>query len=299
METQVYSRKDYSLQVQVLAKKLQAIESKLEEIAKWSSQSSSNPGAFQETSTEPFDYTLRIPLLGARALTEFKVRELYSALDRLTDEGRDSQAALHLAVQRADDLSQEVLKIRAILVPTASKQQLINTGDIVQATAVGPRIERSAIGGTRGSSKKEGPTTFSMAASANATQVNGASQSRLQKTGSNTKGEISVDDVRKRMDEVVKQAKSLQQLVSDLVDKAESIKKQEETTDSKLSDMRLLRKNWEIKKVPVNSEIDTVENKLTSEVVKYQETLKEIDRLKQFLTTMFNGIFQQGPEDRK
>ena len=57
--------------------------------------------------------------------------------------------------------------------------------------------------------------------------------------------------------------------------------------------------NWEGKKITVNEEVMTLEKKLNGEMMIYQEALKEVDMLKQFLTSMFNGIFVPESETLK
>jgi hypothetical protein len=52
---------------------------------------------------------------------------------------------------------------------------------------------------------------------------------------------------------------------------------------------------WQKQRIPVNSEAVALENKLSGDIMIYQNTLKEIDDLNQFLTSMFNGVLKPGP----
>ena len=90
------------------------------------------------------------------------------------------------------------------------------------------------------------------------------------------------------MEQATKQAKALQELVAKIVAQTELFKIQGQQTESKLNDMRKVTKMWQEKKIPVNSEAVALENKLSSEIAIYQNTLEEIDRLNQFLTSIFN-----------
>ena len=106
---------------------------------------------------------------------------------------------------------------------------------------------------------------------------------------------MTVDELKRKMEQATKQAKALQELVAKIAAQTELLKLQGRQTESKLNDMRKVTKMWQEKKIPVNSEAVALENKLSSEIAIYQNTLKEIDRLNQFLTTMFNGVPETGP----
>ena len=73
----------------------------------------------------------------------------------------------------------------------------------------------------------------------------------------------------------------------------------EKQTFSKLADMEQLKKSWEGRKIPVNEEVVALEKKLNSDLMMYQDTLKEVEVLKQQLISMFNAIFFKESETLK
>lgn len=293
LETQVDLSQDYKQQVALLAGKLGEIENKLEEMKKVSSVSSSRIDSSPVDLSEALDNETRVSLLGVRALTEFKARQLNYQLENLTNGVKDKQAAFENTVQKAEALAEMVTKIKKILEPRMQRGDIICVTEIAQTNPLNAKTrERSTQLTQRTSTKTEPPLIF-MQAMADASKLKPTNQLVGEKAaGVNSEAESAADELKRKMYEVTKEAKALQQLVSEIIQKAESIKKQEKNTDSKLSDMRQLKKTWEMKKIPDNKEIEAVENKLSGDMVIYEATLKEVDKLKQFLTSMFNGIFR-------
>jgi hypothetical protein len=269
LETQVYSNKDYSQQVYLLSSRLRDLETKLEEIERWSSVGISRRDRSQVYQPEVFDNKTRFTLLGARALIEFKVGELYHALDGLTDGGQDRQAMLEIAAQKAEILAEEVTKIRGILQPRMYPGEAIIGRESAQVTPIIPRIQERSIQLTHDNLEKDQPSLVLTKASADADQIKAGKESVQKKEEGNLEAEFSVEELKRRMEEVTKQATALRQLVSEVIQKADTIKKQERNTDSKLSDMKQLKRTWETKKIPVNKEIEAVENKLATDMATY------------------------------
>jgi hypothetical protein len=109
----------------------------------------------------------------------------------------------------------------------------------------------------------------------------------------------ATSDLRKKIDEIAKQTKALQQLIIEASQRAEFIKRLEKQTYSKLADMEQLKKSWEGRKIPINEEVVALEKKLNGDLMMYHEILKEVETFNKQLVSMLNAILYKESETSK
>lgn len=291
LETQVDLSWNYRQQVNLLAGKLAEIDSKLEQIQECSPLGASSPDRTHFASLGELDNETRINILGGQALLGYKAQLLQKQLAELTQGSENKLEAFEKAMLKAEELSEQVMKLRLIIRQKMEPRDFQLYGQIAQENLLNPEGQ-----------KRSGPVKY---LSQNILQERAASPVLLKAaagasdvksgpakaTGADSDAKYAVTDLKRKIEEVAKQSRALQQLVSEIAQKTELIKKQEKQTDSKLTDMRQLTRNWEGKKISVNEEVIMLEKKLTGDMIIYQEALKEVDTLRQFLTSMFNGVF--------
>lgn len=301
LETQGDLSENHKQQVYLLAGILGETEQKLEDIENLAFVGSSRRDSSPVLTSAALDGRSRIALIGAKALTEFKAEQLSLQLEKLTKGGVDRQAALEKAVEKAEALSEEVAKLKRTLEqnkrPGDMKFAEKNAQTALASQEKSEWSSRSFPSGQK-SSEMDEPFVTIMKASAEAgpLKTNRESVSGTSAGGSNLEANLASEELKSKMEEATKQAKVLQQLFFEIIQKTETIKTREKQTDSKLNDMRQLTKTWEEKKIPVNKEAMALEKKLSNDMEIYQETLKDVDKLKQFLRSMFIGSFRTGPE---
>lgn len=298
LETQVDLSQNYKEQVYLLASMMEDIENKLRGIETCSSLSPSRSDSFPVQSSEAIDGQTRITLMGARALTEFKAEQLSHELQKLTKVSQNRQSDFNDAIEKAAALSEEIVRLKNILQQTTLRRDIQLAENNVKLNS-GPK--KHAWQGEicqfkRNISEEDNSPVTLRQASAEAAQVKTTEKLVMQETTPlNAEAAVTVDELRRKMEQATKQAKALQELVSKIAAQTELLKTQGQQTESKLNDMRKVTKMWQEKKIPVNSEAVALENKLSSDMVIYQNTLKEIDRLNHFLTSMFNEVLRTGP----
>ena len=298
LETQVDLSQNYKEQVYLLARLMEDIENKLKGIETCSSLNESISGSSPISPSGELDGQIRITLIGARALTEFKAEQLSHQLQKLTKGGQNIQSDLNNAVEKAAALSEEVARLKNIL------QQNTLRRDVQFAEHIrliggpkkqGRQVEVCQFQGNISEENKP-LATFLQAAAESTTQVKTSEQLGMtEKTPLNSEAVVTVDELKRKIEQATKQAKALQELVSKIAAQTQLVKIQGQQTESKLNDMRTLTKMWQKQRIPVNSEAVALENKLSGDIMIYQNTLKEIDDLNQFLTSMFNGVLKPGP----
>ena len=253
----------------------------------------------QSDSLGQLDNETRVSILGGQALLGYKAQLLQTELAKLTQGNENKLGAFENAMVKAEDLSDQVMNLRSLIREKMELRDLQAHGKIAQENLSNPEgLKRSGpvkYVSQIISEERAAPTMFLKAAAGTSDAKSGPAKA----AGTDSEAKYTVTDLKRKMEEVTKRSKDLQQLVSEIIQKTELIKKQEKQTDSKLTDMRQLTKNWEGKKITVNEEVMTLEKKLNSEMMIYQEALKEVDMLKQFLTSMFNGIFTPESETHK
>lgn len=94
---------------------MEDIENKLKGIETCSSLNESISGSSPISPSGELDGQIRITLIGARALTEFKAEQLSHQLQKLTKGGQNIQSDLNNAVEKAAALSEEVARLKNIL----------------------------------------------------------------------------------------------------------------------------------------------------------------------------------------
>ncbi len=298
LETQVDLSQNYKEQVYLLASMMEDIENKLKGIETCSSLSPSRSDSSPVQSSGALDGQTRITVMGARALTEFKAEQLSYQLQKLTKGSQNRQADLNNAVEKAAALSEEVARLKNILQQTMLRRDIQFAENNVKLIG-GPKkqaLQDELCQFQRNISEEDKPDATFRQASAEYAQVKTSEKLVMKETTPlNSEAAVTVDELKRKMEQATKQAKALQELVSKIVAQTELFKIQGQQTESKLNDMRKVTKMWQEKKIPVNSEAVALENKLSSDMVIYQNTLKEIDGLNQFLTSMFNGVLRTGP----
>ena len=290
LETQVDLSWNYRQQVNLLAGKLAEIDRMLELIQQYSPVTAASSDQAQSDSLRQLDNETRIGILGGRALLGYKAQLLQTELAKLTQGNENKLGAFENAMVKAEDLSEQVMNLRSLFREQMEPRDLQAHGKIAQENLSNPEDQKRS-GPVKYvsqiiSEERAAPTMFLKAAAGTSDGKSGPAKA----AGTDSEAKYNVTDLKRKMEEVTKRSKDLQQLVFEIIQKTELIKKQEKQTDSKLTDMRQLTKNWEGKKITVNEEVMTLEKKLNGEMMIYQEALKEVDMLKQFLTSMFNGI---------
>jgi hypothetical protein len=298
LETQVDLTQDYQEQVYLLTSILQDIENKLKGIETCSSLNSSRFDSSPVQSSRELDEQTRITVIGARALTEFKAQQLSYQVHNLTKESQNKQSDFDNTVEKATALSEEVARLKNILQQTMLRRDIQPSENNVKLIG-GPKKQlwqSEVCQFQRNISEEDIPLGTFRQASAESAQLKTTEQLVMQETTPvNSTAALSVPELKKQMGQAAQQAKALQELVSKIVAQTEILKMQGQQTESKLNDMRRVTKMWQEKKIPVNSEALVLENNLSNEMATYQNTLEEIDRLNQFLTSIFNGVLRTGP----
>ncbi|MFH0960984.1 MAG: hypothetical protein V1897_20055 [Pseudomonadota bacterium] len=293
LEAQVDLSWNYRQQVNLLAGKLAEIDSKLEQIQECSPITAYSPDRTQSASLGELDNETRINILGGQALLGYKAQLLQKELAKLTQGNENKLGAFENAMVKAEELSEQVMKLRFIIRQKMEPTDLEPNSRIAENTLFLPEGQKRSgpvkYLSQNISEERAAPTMFLKAAAGASDVKSGPAKA----VGAESEAKYAVADLKRKIDEVAKQSKALQQLVSEIIQKTELIKKQEKQTDSKLADMRQLTKNWEGRKIPVNEEVMTLEKKLNGDMIIYQEALKEVDMLRQFLTSMFSGTFVQ------
>ncbi len=299
LETQVDLSWNYRQQVNLLAGKLAEIDRMLELIQQCSSVIASSSDQAQPDSLGQLDNETRVSILGGQALLGYKAQLLQTELAKLTQGNENKLGAFENAMVKAEDLSDQVMNLRSLIREKMEIRDFQAHSRIAQENLSNPEGQKRSgpvkYASQIISEERAAPTMFLKAAAGTSDAKSGPAKA----AGTDSEAKYTVTDLKRKMEEVTKRSKDLQQLVSEIIQKTELIKKQEKQTDSKLTDMRQLTKNWEGKKITVNEEVMTLEKKLNGEMMIYQEALKEVDMLKQFLTSMFNGIFVPESETLK
>lgn len=298
LETQLDLNWNYGQQVKLLADKLAEIDRKLEDFQQ-SSTFFTEITASQDTALQDLDNQARIDILGGRALLGYKAQKLQIELQRLTQEPGNKLEAFETAMARAEDLSEQVMNLRLSIQKRMYQPSVQYSGSRVREEkpfAQAPRVSGPSNRFSQDSPDEQrfGPVYLA------ATVATGNGKPGPAKTSAaESDAKYTTNDLKKKIDEVGKQAKTLQQLIFDTAQRAELIKRLEKQTEAKLTDMKQLTRTWEGKKIPVNEEFIALEKKLSGDLLMYQESLKEIEALRQLLISMFNGILFKESETGK
>ena len=297
LETQVDLSQNYKEQVYLLARLMEDIENKLKGIETCSSLNESISDSSPISPSGELDGQIRITLMGARALTEFKAEQLSHQLQKLTKGGQNIQSDLNNAVEKAAALSEEVARLKNILQKNTLRRDVQFAEHIRLIGGPKKQGRQAEVCQFQGNISEENtPLATFLQAAAESTQVKTSEQLGMtEKTPLNSEAVVTVDELKRKIEQATKQAKALQELVSKIAAQTQLVKIQGQQTESKLNDMRTVTKMWQKQRIPVNSEAVALENKLSSDIMIYQNTLKEIDDLNQFLTSMFNGVLKPGP----
>lgn len=217
-------------------------------------------------------------------------QQLQIELHKLTQGAGNKLEAFENAMVRAQDLSEQVMNLRFSI-----QKRLYQSGrqyPVFRTVEEKPHAHAQNVSGhanlqSQGSSDEHrfGPVLLT----ASVVAANGKPGPAKASTGE-SEARYTTNDLKKKIDEIGKQAKTLQQLIYETAQRADAIKKLEKQTEAKLHDMKQLTRTWEGKKIPVNEEFIALEKKLSGDVIMYQEALKEIEVLKQLLISMFSGI---------
>lgn len=299
LEAQIDLNRNYSLQVKLLAKKLADIDRNLEDVQQSSTLADGSVRKVKPVSLTELDNQTRINILGERALLGYKAQQLQTELEQLTSGSGNKLEAFNRAITKAEDLFGQVMSLRFSIREGQNRSEQWHS-DYVPQGKDGDDAEQLLAGQARdlvqyhSDDQARGPVFF--VASATATNVKPGPE---KASGAEAEAKYATSDLKKRMEEIARQAKTLQQMIFETGQKTEMVKRMEKQTFSKLADMEQLKKSWEGRKIPVNEEVVALEKKLTSDLMLYQETLKEVEGLKQQLISMFNAIFFKEAETVK
>lgn len=283
----------------MLAEKLADIERNLEDVQLSSTFADGSVGKAKQVSLTELDNQTRINILGGRALLGYKAQQLQTELEQLTQGSGNKLDAFNRAITKAEDLFEQVMSLRFSIREGQNRSEQWHSSYVAQGKD-GVDAEPRLAGQARdliqyhSDDQARGPVFFV----ASATATNGK-PGPAKASGAETEAKYTTGDLKKRMEEIARQAKTLQQMIFETGQKAEMVKRMEKQTFSKLADMEQLKKSWEGRKIPVNEEVVALEKKLNSDLMMYQETLKEAEVLKQQLISMFNAIFFKESETVK
>lgn len=289
---------NYGLQVKLLADKLAEIDSGLEDVQQSSLICDERDGKLQQVSLSELDNQTRINILGERALLGYKAQLLQTELDRLTQGVGDKIETFTHAIARAEDLSEQIVSLRLSIREGRGRSVQRGFDHVAQEKMPAVAVSQT-VGPTRNqiqhvSGKEEGGPVFLAASSAATSGKSGPGAA-----ASESEAKAATNELRKKMDEIAKQTKALQQLIVETSQRAELIKRSEKQTYSKLADIDQLRKSWEGRKIPINEEVVAFEKKLNADLMMYQESLKEVETFNKQLVSMFNAILHKESETAK
>lgn len=289
---------NYGLQVKLLADKLAEIDSGLLDVQQSSLICDERGGKLQQVSLSELDNQTRINILGERALLGYKAQLLETELDRLTQGVGDRNETFAHAMAKAEDLSEQIVSLRLSIREGRGRSVLRSLDPIAEEEMPAVAVSRT-VGPTRNQTQyvpdKELAGPILLAASAAATSgKSGPGAAVLE-----PEAKAATSDLRKKIDEIAKQTKALQQLIIEASQRAEFIKRLEKQTYSKLADMEQLKKSWEGRKIPINEEVVALEKKLNGDLMMYHEILKEVETFNKQLVSMLNAILYKESETSK
>lgn len=297
LDSQLDLSQNYRQQVYLLSGTMADIEDKLLRIETLVSPGQPENNSLSIHSSSVLDGQTRITLMGATALTEFKAEQLSHELKKLTRGGPNRQSDLNNVVVKAAALSEQIARINAILQhPEALGDNLLVENEF--NARYGPnRYTGQTVTGdfTQNNPEKDDRGVFFLTASGENYQEKTPSSVLSRDRKFNPDTPVSAEALKRKMEQATKQAKALQELVSQIVVETESLKIHGQQTESKLNDMKKITRMWQEKRIPVNSEAVALENKLSGDVATYLDTLKETEELKQYLNTLFNSVLKPGP----
>lgn len=288
----------YGLQVKSLVSRLAEIDSGLEDLQE-ATAIGKDLGKPQQVPQSEFDNHTRISILGERALLEYKAQLLQTELENLAQGSGDTLDSLSRAMQKAEDLSEQIMSLRLFIREGRNRSTYWASGGAFQEKAP-VDFSREATGPVRNDVQyvSDRQTTDPNFLIASAVVTNGK-PGPGKAPASEPEAKATTSDLKKRMEEIVRQTKTLQQMIIEASQKAEMIKKVERQTYSKWADLEQLKKSWEGRKIPINEEFVAFEKKLNADLIMYQESLKEVEAFKQQLVSMFNGILYKESETTK
>ena len=292
LEAQIDLTWNYGQQVKLLAEKLADIDVKLEDAQE-------SAGFCKDSRPLDMDNQIRVDILGGQALLGYKAQQLQMELQKLTQGQGNKLETFERAIAKAEDLSEQVMKLRLSIQNKLYHTSIQHPGFLAQGEVAVP-IARRLSGPVRGmvldSSGGQPPNPVILAASAGVTN---GKPGPAKASAAESDAKYTTNELKKKIVEIGKQAKNLQQLIYETAQRAENIKRLEKQTEAKLADMKQLTRNWEGKKIPVNEEFLALEKKLGMDIVMYQEALKEIEALRQLLISLFNGTLFRDSETGK
>lgn len=292
LEAQIDLTWNYGQQVKLLAEKLADIDVKLE-------AAQESAGFCKDSRPQGMDNQMRVDILGGQALLGYKAQQLQMELQKLTQGQGNKLETFERAISKAEDLSEQVMKLRLSIQKKLYHASIQYPGFLAQEEGPVP-VARRLSGPVRGlsvDSSGEQPLNPVLLTAAGVATNGKLGPAKASAAESDAK--YTTNELKKKIDEIGKQAKTLQQLIYETAQRAENIKRLEKQTEAKLTDMKQLTRNWEGKKIPVNEEFLALEKKLGADIIMYQEALKEIEALRQLLISLFNGILFRDSETGK
>ena len=224
LEAQMDLNWNYALQVKLLAEKLADIDRNLEDVQLSSTPADGSVGKVKQVSLTELDNQTRINILGGRALLGYKAQQLQTELEQLTQGSGNKLDAFNRAITKAEDLFEQVMSLRFSIREGQNRSEQSHSSYVAQekdGVDAGQRLAGQARNLVQyHSDDRSGPVFFV----ASATATNGK-PGPAKASGAETEAKYTTGDLKKRMEEIARQAKTLQQMIFETGQKAEMVKR--------------------------------------------------------------------------